>query len=65
VLEKVLSERMWLAGSYSIADIANAVVLRGLRDKIPDAYHAVGSPATEGWFGRVTSRGAWKKALEG
>jgi glutathione S-transferase len=64
VLEKVLSERLWLAGSYSIADLANAVVLRGLRERIPDTYHAVGSPGTEGWFKRVTERAAWKKALE-
>jgi len=64
VLETVLSERPWLTGSYSIADIATAVVLRGLRERIPDAYHAVGSPGTESWFGRVTGRAAWKKALE-
>jgi glutathione S-transferase len=65
VLETVLAERMWLAGSYSIADLANAVVLRGLRERLPDAYHALGSPSTEGWFARVTSRPAWKSALEG
>jgi glutathione S-transferase len=63
VLESVLSERPWLTGSYSIADIANAVVLRGLRERIPDAYHAAGSAGTESWFGRVTSRAAWQSAL--
>jgi glutathione S-transferase len=63
VLETVLSERPWLAGSYSIADIAAAAVLRGLREKLPDAYHAVGSPGTESWFARVTSRAAWQSAL--
>jgi glutathione S-transferase len=64
VLEAALSERPWLTGSYSIADIANAVVLRGLKERIPDAYHAVGSAGTESWFARVTGRAAWKSALE-
>jgi glutathione S-transferase len=65
VLETVLSQRPWLAGSYSIADIASAVVLRGLRERLPGEYHAVGSAATESWFGRVTGRAAWQSALEG
>lgn len=64
VLETVLSQRQWLAGSYSIADIANAVVLRGLRERLPDAYHAAGSAGTESWFQRVTAREAWQSALK-
>src|SRR6185436_8246030 len=51
VLERALSERPWLAGSYSIADIANAVVLRGLKERLPGEYHAAGSAGTESWFG--------------
>jgi glutathione S-transferase len=62
-LEQVLAERRWLAGTYSIADIANAVVLRGLRERLPALYDVTASPHTEGWFQRVIERPAWQSAL--
>jgi glutathione S-transferase len=63
VLEQVLGQRRWLADTYSIADIANAVVLRGLRDRLPARYDEGASPHTEGWYRRVTARPAWTAAL--
>ena len=63
-LEVVLGNRVWLAGTHSIADIANAVVLRGLRDRLPDLYDAAASPHTEAWYQGVLARPAWKSALE-
>jgi glutathione S-transferase len=63
VLEEVLGKREWLAGGYSIADIANAVVLRGMRERLPDLYDAAASPHTEAWYRRVTARPAWQAAV--
>jgi glutathione S-transferase len=62
-LELVLGSREWLAGGYSIADIGNAVVLRGMRERLPDLYDVAASPHTEAWFQRVIARPAWKSAL--
>jgi glutathione S-transferase len=64
VLEEVLAKGEWLAGAFSIADLGNAVVLRGMRERIPDLYDAASSPHTEAWFQRVTARPGWKSALE-
>jgi len=64
VLETVLSGRPWLADNYSIADIANAAVLRILRERAPDLFQPV-LPALEDWFRRVTARPAWKSVVEG
>jgi glutathione S-transferase len=64
VLEQVLGRREFLAGAFSIADIANAVVLRGMRERLPELYDAAAAPHTEAWYQRVTARPAWKTALE-
>jgi glutathione S-transferase len=64
VLEQVLGQREYLAGAFSIADLGTAVVLRGMREKIPDLYEAAAAPSTEAWYQRVTARPAWKAALE-
>jgi glutathione S-transferase len=63
-VETVLGKREALAGAYSIADIACAVVIRGMRDRIPDLYDAAASPSTEAWYQRISARPAWKSALE-
>jgi glutathione S-transferase len=63
VLEQVLGERRWLAGTYSIADIANGAVLRGVRERLPDLYDPLAFPHTEGWLRRLLERPAWKAAL--
>jgi glutathione S-transferase len=64
VLEQVLGGREFLAGGFSIADLGNAVVLRGMRERLPDLYDAGASPNTEAWYQRVTARPAWNAALE-
>jgi glutathione S-transferase len=63
VLEQVLGERRWLAGTYSIADIANGVVIRGIRERLPDIYAALPAPHTDGWLQRLLDRPAWRSAL--
>ena len=65
VLEVVLGQRQWVADTYSIADLANGVVIRGIRERLPDVYNAPASPHTEGWFQRLSARPAWKAALAG
>jgi glutathione S-transferase len=64
VLEQALGSREYVAGVFSIADLGAAVVLRGMREKIPDLYDAASSPNTERWYQRVTARPAWKATLE-
>jgi glutathione S-transferase len=63
VLEATLSTRPWLADSYSIADIANASVLRILRERAPELFVPL-LPALEDWFRRVTARPAWQSVVQ-
>ncbi|WP_437939481.1 glutathione S-transferase family protein [Sorangium sp. So ce341] len=57
-LEKVLSEREWLAaGRFTVADLLMADVLR-----IPDVRSFGVRPATEAYVTRVTDRPSFKKA---
>ncbi|WP_437314949.1 glutathione S-transferase family protein [Sorangium sp. So ce385] len=57
-IEKVLSEREWLAaGRFSVADLLMADVLR-----VPDVRAFGDRPATEAYVARVTDRPAFKKA---
>ncbi|KYF60164.1 glutathione S-transferase [Sorangium cellulosum] len=57
-LEKILSEREWLAaGRFTVADLLMADVLR-----IPDVRSFGDRPATEAYVTRVTDRPAFKKA---
>ena len=57
-MEPVLATREWLAGSFSIADILMADVLR-LADRL-DGLAA--SPACRAYVGRATARPAFRKA---
>lgn len=63
VLEQVLGAREFLAGAYSIADIAAAAVLRILPERVPGAYDPAASPGTAAWYERVTARPAWRQAV--
>ena len=54
----MLAEREWLAGSFSVADILMADVLR-LVDRV-DGLKTY--PACHGYFERATERPAFKKA---
>jgi glutathione S-transferase len=57
-LETVLSDREWLAGSFSVADIAMADVLR-----LVDRFDGLAAhPACSGYVGRATARAAFVKA---
>lgn len=57
-LEKVLSEREWLAaGRFTVADLLMADVLR-----VPDVRSFGDRPATEAYVARLTERPAFKKA---
>lgn len=62
VMDKVLAERSFLADDYSIADIACASVMRVARERVP--YQPDQHTAIEAWYARVTSRPAWKAAVE-
>lgn len=56
-LEKVLSERQWLAaGRFTVADLLMADVLR-----VPEVRFFGDRPATEAYVARVTARPAFKK----
>jgi glutathione S-transferase len=61
VLDQVLGQRVFLAGSYSLADIAAASVVRTLKDRLPDTV--ANCPHVNSWFDRVTARAAWQEAL--
>jgi glutathione S-transferase len=58
-LEPVLAGREWLAGSFSVADILMADVLRAA-----DRFDGLaGHPACRGYAARATARPAFVKAL--
>lgn len=61
VLDQVAGERQWLAGAYSIADIANAAVLRTIQDRLK--LDLATWPHIQAWYGRVTARPAWQAAV--
>ncbi len=57
-LEDVLDRRDWLAGSFSVADILMADVLR-----LIDRFHGLDdAPSTRAYVHRATARPAFKKA---
>ena len=58
----MLADRTFLADDFSIADIANAAVLRAARERVP--YSADAHPAIEAWYARMTARPAWTAAIE-
>ncbi len=58
-MEQVLAEREWLAGSFSVADILMADVMR-----LVDRFDGLANyPACRAYVGRATSRPAFKKAF--
>jgi glutathione S-transferase len=67
VMEQVLAARAGggehLAGEFSIADLAAAAVLRSVKAKMPSDPSA-GRPHIAAWYDRVTSRPAWRQAVE-
>lgn len=58
-LEPILAEREWFAGSFSVADILMADVLRAV-----DRFDGLAAhPACRAYLARATARPAFKKAL--
>jgi glutathione S-transferase len=56
-------DRQFLAGDFSIADLAAASVLRSIKVKMP-ADATAGRARVAAWYERVTSRPAWRKVIE-
>jgi glutathione S-transferase len=63
VLEQRLGGGEYLAGTYSIADIATASVVRSIKERLAAAYDAAAPAAIERWFARVIARPAWQASL--
>jgi GST-like protein len=61
VLDGVLARRDYLAGDFSLADLATAGVLQTVRARIPDDPTA-GRAAIAVWYGRVSGRPSWQRA---
>lgn len=59
-LEAALQDQEWLAGPFSIADIAMVTVLRAL----PDPSLVADRPSLSSYVERATGRPAFRKALE-
>jgi GST-like protein len=62
VLDGVLAKEPYLAGAYSIADIATAATLRAIHKRLPGVEMAP-YPAIAAWYERVSTRPAWTKAV--
>jgi glutathione S-transferase len=64
VLEGALGKREYLAGAFSIADIALAGVARMIfEDRLKDFFGLADYPHIQAWYRRVTARPAWQKAI--
>ena len=63
VMDGVLARREFLAGDFSLADLAAAAVIQTVKMKIPDDPTA-GRAAIGAWYARVTGRPAWRKASD-
>lgn len=65
-LESAAPAAGWLAGEFSVGDIAVASIIRSLA-YVGHGPNAAKYPATAAWYARVTARAAWQKvdAMEG
>ena len=61
VLDGVLARRDYLAGDFSLADLAAAGVLQTVKARIPDDPTA-GRAAIAAWYARVSDRPSWQRA---
>jgi glutathione S-transferase len=62
VLDGVLARREFLAGDFSLADLAAAAVLQTIKSRIPGDPTS-GRTAITGWYERVIGRTAWQEAI--
>ncbi|MFC0203026.1 glutathione S-transferase family protein [Novosphingobium soli] len=63
-LEAALGDRAWLAGEFSIADIAMATILRALPDDGPGTSLVQARPALAAYLERALARPAFQRALD-
>ena len=63
VMDGVLARLPYLAGDFSLADLAAAAVLQTVKTRLP-VDRTTGRDAIADWYGRVTARPAWQRALE-
>jgi glutathione S-transferase len=61
VLDGVLARREYLAGRFSLADLAAASVLQTVKARIPNDPTA-GRVAVAAWYARVSARPSWQRA---
>ena len=61
VMEAVLSTRAYLAGAYSIADVALGAVIQVAKARVPG--DPANRPAISDWMNRLTGRPAWIRTL--
>jgi glutathione S-transferase len=54
--------REYLAGAFSLADLANAAIVQSLALHLP-ADPIARAPAVQAWYARITARPAWRQAL--
>lgn len=59
VLERVLSDAAYVAGDFSIADLACAACVRYIGERLPQ-YATLGN-MTGKWMERITSRNSWHR----
>ena len=62
VMDGVLTRREFLAGDFSLADLAAAAVLQSVKSRIP-GDPTTGRAAIAGWYERVIGRPAWQEAI--
>jgi GSH-dependent disulfide-bond oxidoreductase len=62
VMDGVLTRREFLAGDFSLADLAGAAVLQSVKSRIPGDPTS-GRAAIAGWYERVIGRPAWQEAI--
>jgi glutathione S-transferase len=62
VMEAVLGTQPFLAGAFSLADLANAAIIVSLKLRLPRDPLA-DRPVTTAWFQKVTARPAWAKVM--
>jgi len=59
VLENALTQREWLEGTFTLADIAYAPHLWFLAES---GFDFGSTPAVRAWLDRLLARPAWRKA---
>ncbi len=62
VMDGVLATRPFLAGDFSLADLAAAAVVTSVKARVPGDLIS-GHAAIGAWYDRVTGRASWREAM--